>query len=123
MINLNFSTAEELIFWDREAQQVLPVHFFSIFEQWRLSKRVSYLRDTGKHAILDFLNALSDDDVALLENYFDEKINLEKLSYQTVNNMNLPLNESICDKLCLIEGSNYFSLWRDENQLYLSIWK
>ena len=66
MLKLNFSNAEELIFFDTEVQNLLPPTMFSIFEQWRLAKRISYLAPMGKQAVLDFLNMLTDDDLVIM---------------------------------------------------------
>lgn len=124
MIYLNFSNVEELLFMNQEAQNVLPVHHFSIFEQWRLAKRVPFLREIGRQAVFDLLNALNDDDVALLEQYFDEKIVVEKLNYSVAMNYKIPLTESeVCEVLCDVVGFNYFSTWRDDEYLYISLWR
>ena len=121
---LNFSTVEELIFHDRSIQNRLPPHMFSLFEQWRLAQRVPFLRDIGKQALLDFLNGLEDEDIAVLEEYFGEKIFVERLNYSITTNVRIPLNEStLCRELCEIEGFNYFSTWRDEDFLYVSCWR
>lgn len=119
---LNFLNVEDMVFYDTVLQNQLPKHMFSIFEQWRLSKRVPYLREIGKQALLDFLNQLSDSDVKVLETYFDKKIVVEKLNYSIVLNLKIPLNE-ICDELCKIEGFNYSSTFRDDKHLYISFWR
>lgn len=124
MLYLNFSNVEELVFYDTEAQRLLPQHMFSIFEQWRMAKRIPFLREMGKHAILDFLNTLGDDDVAVLEEYFGEKIVVEKLNYSVAMNLKVPLSEArVCEALCGVEGFNYFTTWRDDEYLYISLWR
>lgn len=124
MLYLNFSNVEELVFRDRAAQSHLPVHMFSVFEQWRLAQMVPYLRDMGKQAVLDFLNGLSDEHVAVLEEYFGEKIVVEKLNYSVAVNYKVPLAEvSVCDALCDAEGFGYFSTWRDSDYLYITLWR
>lgn len=121
---LNFSNVEQLIFYDREVQKILPIHMFSLFEQWRLSQRMPFLRQLGKQALLDFLNGLTDEDIAVLEGYFDEKIIVERLNYSIVHNLVVPLNDSsLCKALCEIEGFGYFSTWRDEDFLYMTFWR
>ena len=122
---LNFLNVEELIFYDREVQSKLPTHMFSLFEQWRLAQRVPYLRDIGKQAMLDFLAGLNDEeDVPTLEEYFGEKIIVERLNYHIAESIRVPLNEStICKELCEVEGFNYYSTWRDEDFLYVSFWR
>jgi hypothetical protein len=122
MISLNFSNVEELIFNDRVAQNALPTHYFSLFEQWRLAQQLPSLRQLGKHAVLDFLNQLNEDDIHTLEVYFDRKIMVEKLNYSVVKNLQAPLSE-VCKTLCEVDGFAYFSTWRDNDSLYISFWR
>ena len=124
MIILNFSNVEELIFYDIEVQKLLPPDMFSIFEQWRLAKRVPYLKSIGKQAIFDFLNVLSENDEIVLELYFGEKIHVEKLNYKLSKNLTIPINKSnICEELCKIEEFNYYSTFRDQDNLHITFWK
>lgn len=124
MLNLNFSNVEELVFYDKALQNLLPIHMFSVFEQWRLAKRIPFLKEIGKQAILDFLNNLTEADLHTLEHYFDDKIVIEKLNYSIVLNFKVPLFDSkMCEELCGVEGFNYFSTWRDDEYLYISFWR
>jgi|GEM_PF-1522199 hypothetical protein len=124
MLQINFSNAEDLIFYDTNLQSRLKIEMFSIFEQWRMSKRIPYLSSLGKQAILDFLNTITDEDLAILEEYFGDKIELEKLNYTVVQNFIIPISESeICEYLCRIQGMNYFSTWRDSENLHITFWR
>lgn len=124
MISLNFSNAEELIFYDTAVQNKLPADMFSIFEQWRLAMRIPYLRQMGRQAILDFLNRLTDEDLQTLEAYFGEKIAVERLNYNIVHNLTVPLSEEgVCHELCTANGFSYLSTWRDNDYLYISMWR
>ena len=56
--------------------------------------------------------------------YNPKKIEVEKLNYTVVQNLTIPLSESeICERLCRIEGLNYFNTWRDEENLYITFWR
>ena len=124
MIQLNFSNAEDLIFYDLEAQQVLPIEMYSFFEQWRISKRIPYLKAIGQQAILDFLNVLNDEHIQALETYFKEPIFVERLNYSVAENIKIPLeNSSICQELCKVFDFNYYNTWRDDKFLYVSFWR
>lgn len=124
MIYLNFSTIEKLIFYDKDAQKFLPPHMFGLFEQWRLAKRLPMLKDLGKTALLDVLNSISDDDVNLLEQYFGERIFLEKLNYSLVRDIKISLTDNkICEILCEVEGFNYFTTWRCKDYLHITYWR
>ena len=119
---LNFSNVEEIIFYDKNLQNILPNHMFNYFEQWKLSQRFPYLKKIGKLAVLDFLNNINDNEIEILENYFGERVVVERLNYNISENLKIPL-DNMCDALCKIESFNYFSTWRDEKFLYISFWR
>lgn len=124
MIQLNFSTVEELIFLDEQAQNILPDHMFGIFEQWKLAKRIPALKLLAQQSVLDFLNGLKDEDIDILEEYFQDRILIERLNYNVTLNLKLLINDqSTCEKLCSLEGFNHFSTWRDHEFIYLSLWR
>ena len=124
MINLNFSNVEELIFYDTDIQNLLGNEMFSIFEQWKMSKRIPYLKSIGQQAILDFINTITDDQIEILENYFGKKVFIEKLNYKIVKNLKIPINKKyICEELCKIEGYSYYTTFRDEDYIHLTFWK
>lgn len=121
---INFSNVEELIFFDKKIQSLLPQRMFNIFEQWRLSQRVSFLRDIGKRALLDFLNSLENEDIDVLEEYFNEKIVIEKLNYSIASNYKIPLCKcELCKELCSMEWTGNFNTWRDKDFLYITFWR
>ena len=124
MLDFNFSTIEKLVFYDQEAQKMLPMSYFGLFEQWRISKRLPMLGSIGKQAVLDFLNNLTDSDIEALELYFGDKINVERLNYSVALDLRVPLIDAdICTELCEVVDFNYFSTWRDEEHLYISFWR
>lgn len=124
MLNLNFSNAEKLIFSNSDIHHLFPAYFSSFFEQWKLSKRLPMLKSLGKSAILDFINQLNESHLSILEEYFGERIILEKLYYEAVTNIKVPLSETdVCQRLCNITYHSYYSLWRDEEYLYITFWR
>lgn len=125
MINLNFNNIEELIFYDKNIQSILPAKYYSIFEQWRIAKRIPMLASVGKQAILDLLNTLSSKDIEIMESYFGENLIIERMNYSVSKNIQIPIKDSseICKMLCEVNDFNYFSTWRDENTLYISFWR
>lgn len=121
---LNFSNVEELIFSNAETHRLLPSYFFGYFEQWKLSKRVPMLRSFGKTAVLDFLNQLDEHHIESLSEFFGERIVVEKLNYNIVSNLKIPLSQTeVCDQLCGVIGFSNYSMWRDDMHLYISFWR
>lgn len=125
MLKLNFSNVEELVFYDKEAQKMLPPSYFSTFEQWRIAKRLPMLASIGKQAVLDFLNTLTESDIQSLEVYFQDTLFVEKLNYSITRDLKIPLADSknVCNILCDVIDFNYFSTWRDDEYLYISFWR
>jgi len=121
---INFSNVEELIFQNEDIKQILPSYYWNYFEQWKLGRQLPMLRQIGKAALLDFINHIKEDDVEKLEEYFGERIVVEKLNYGVAVNVKIPISEiDVCEQLCTISGFNYFSTWRDEDFLYISFWR
>lgn len=124
MKRLNFSNVEELIFRNEDVQRLLPSHFSGMFEQWKLGVRFPMLKQLGKTALLDFLSQLEDEHIEVLEEYFCERITVERLNYNIVENLVIPLSETeTCERLNKILGFNNLSMWRDGESLYLSFWR
>ena len=108
MQKLNLQTVENLIFENKDVQKLLPAHMSNYFEQWRMAKQIPVLRQMGKKAMIDFLAQLDDEHVLLLENYFNDRIFVERLNYRSVENYKIPLTEKdICEELCQINSFPY----------------
>jgi hypothetical protein len=123
MLHLNFSNVEELVFFDRNVQRLLPITCL-VSSSSGVWLNAPVLSGMGKQAVLDFLNMLTEDDIAVLEDHFKEKIIVDRLNYSVALNYKVPLSESkICDLLCGVEGFGYFSTWRDDEHLYISFWR
>ncbi len=124
MLKLNLTTAEHLIFENRDVQKILPISMFSYFEQWRVSRQIPALRQIGKRSVLDFLDCLKDEHVALLEDFFKDRIYLEKTNYRIIENYKISLKEiEICEFLNKIKSFPNYSTWRDNDYLYISFWR
>jgi hypothetical protein len=124
MLKINFSNVEEILFANQEVREILPAYFSNYFETWAMAKRLPVLRQIGKQAIYDLLNSLGDNEIASLEEFFGEKINVERLNYSVVRNLTIPIHEvDGCEHLCNIVGNNYYSMWRDNEHLYITFWR
>lgn len=123
MLKIDFNNIEELIFQNEEIQRLFPHYCVNYFQQWKMGKQFPFLQSLVKKSILDFLNEL-EQYVDILENYFQEKIIIEKINYNMVLHTKIPLNNlDLCSSLCKINDFNYFTTWRDEDYLYLSFWR
>ncbi len=120
-MNLNLTNVEELVFYDQRAQRLIP-HHQSFFKQWKLAKMTPALRSLGKRAILDFINALTLDDIKVLETHFGNEITLTKVNYNLVSNYSCLLDDAE-EILSEVEGFVDFTVYRDKDHLYISHWR
>jgi hypothetical protein len=120
-MNLNLSNVERLVFYDQRAQRLIP-HHQSFFNQWKLAQMTPALRPLGKRAVLDFLNALTSDDIKILEIHFDGEITLTRVNYSLVSNQICLLDEAE-GILSQAEGFVDFAVYRDNDCLYISHWR
>lgn len=124
MITLNFHNVEELIFYDRALQKRLPAHYFSLFEQWRLSIQMPMLRELGKKAVLDFLEQVGAEEILVLEEALGDKIEVERLNYRTVAHISVPLSDTkSCTCIAGFADFRQATTWRDDEQLHITFWR
>jgi len=124
MIILNFKNIEKLIFHNDDIRPYLPLKLQEYIYTWKMARKASFLRQTAKKAVFDFLNNLTDENIELISELLGETIRVDKVDYKTVKNIKIPISKSeICESLCEIENYNYFTTWRDSNYIYISFWK
>lgn len=125
MLKLNFLNVEDLIFRDEKTWPLFPPRARTHFDTWKLAKLVPVLRAASRASVLDVLNTIDDDTVARLENYFGSRIEVEKLHYNVVKHLKVPLGEggNVCEMLCGSEGFRNLTTWRDADSLYVSFWR
>jgi len=121
MISINPDNIEELIFYDKNVQKLLP-HHKPLFDQWQLAQQIPGLRSLGKRTVLGLLNALSGEDIEVLEASFKDDIKIEKIDYNIVKNYKFPLDE-IQDRLCEIDQNGYMAISRGKDHVYICLWR
>ncbi|CAE7860279.1 unnamed protein product [Symbiodinium microadriaticum] len=68
---------------------------FSYFEQWKMGKQMPFLKQIGKSAMLDFLNNLNDEHISILEEYFGERVVVERLDYSVATSIEVTMSEKM----------------------------
>ena len=119
MMNINLSNVEEIVFYDKSLQRKLP-EFKHLFDQWMLAIKAPTLRSLGKRSILDFLNNLENEHIAIIEKYLGSEITIDKLDYHIVKNYNFQLEDTDLNGLPTYAD---FAIFRNEDQLYISFWR
>jgi hypothetical protein len=120
MVFLNPNNIEELLFYNKDIRKLLP-KYKHLFDQWSLAQQVPSLRSLGRRSSLELLNSLNEEDLNILEKYFNDGIDLVKLNHHLVKNYKIPLNE-VEESLCELEGLN-ITTYRDADYLYICSWR
>jgi hypothetical protein len=68
-MEINLKNIEEIIFFDKQVQHLLP-EFRHLFDQWVLAYRNSGLKPLAKSSVFELMNNLDDSHIKKLENYF-----------------------------------------------------
>jgi len=121
MISINPDNIEELIFYDKNVQKLLP-RYKNFFDQWQMAQRIPGLQSLGKRTILELLNKLSNEDVEILETLFKDRIKVEKLDYNIVKNYKFSLDE-IQNRICEIDQNGYMAISRGKDHVYICLWR
>jgi hypothetical protein len=120
-MHLDITNVEELIFYNPNIFKYLP-DYSNYLNQWKLAK-MAHLKSLEKQTLLDFLNNLTDQALIILEEYFGCKINLTKIDYSLVSNFSCKITNSIDDLLKNVVNFVDFTIYRNQDNLYISFLK
>ena len=101
---INLHNVEKLIFEDSELRKKLTSHK-DLLHTWALSKQSPDFKAMGQKAILNFLNLITDQEIKIISEYFNEVVSVEKM-----------LNTETIIK-------EAFFVYREGEQFYLSTWR
>ena len=90
-MKIGIQNIEELIFKNSYIWKKMP-DLIDLRNQWSLSQISPSLRQTGKKALLDFLQKA---DEKVLSEYFGEKITIDRLDYNSIKNIEFNTNEDV----------------------------
>jgi len=121
MLTLNLQNIEELVFYDKALQQVLP-EFYNTFQTWNLGKRLSALRHLCQKAVFEFMDGLTEDHIRKLEEYFKTEVKIVKTDSHLIKNVEFSLDCAQCELNEFQRYENWF-IWRDADKLYVSTWR
>ena len=120
-MELNLKNIEDLIFFDRKVQDLLP-EFRHLFAQWTLSNRVPGLKNLSVKTAIEVLNTLEAEHVRRLEEYFGTTILLDKMDVALVKHHEGDL-DFFDTELCRFAGFKEFSVYRDAGKAYITYWR
>lgn len=119
---ITFQNVEKLVFMDSELKKLLP-NFKTAFNNWALAQKESGLRPLAQKMLLDFVNEISQTDISILSDYFHEEVKVEKIDANVVNNMEISIYdaESYLNSQTILKEA--LLAYREDEQLYISMWR
>jgi hypothetical protein len=122
-IVIAYQNIEQLIFYNKEVQKKLP-EFLSIFNTWHLAIRHPSLRVTSQKMLIELLSKLNDNHIQILSEHFKEEVKVDKVDIGVVDNFTISLEEAedFLNKMPAVLKESHF-IYRDENNLYISMWR
>lgn len=114
---INLQNIENFLFFDKKIKNLFP-EFRDIFNQYAFGKSTG-LEDLSKRTIIDFMNLLEPQHLIKLEEYFKEKISLDKIDYRIVKNMEF----SLLEENISLNGYKEIALFRNKDKLKVTLWK
>ena len=91
-IRIGPHNAEETLFLDSRAWQAMP-DMRRFRDQWAISRMRPELRQTGRRAILDFLDAAGPDQERVLSEYFGKDVTIDRVNHNAVRNETFGLDD------------------------------
>lgn len=119
-MKLNLQNIEDILFMDKKIQRLFP-EFRHYFDQWMISKRVPGMQTLGKKTLMDMLNSLDVEHLNKLEEYFNDKIILEKIDYHIVKNKVFTLDNM--PEWCEFNDYIDFCITRNKEDAKITFWR
>lgn len=121
MLTLNFQNVEELIFYDKNAQKLMP-EFKNLFDSWAITKQSPSLRTLGIKIISDFLDSLKQIHIVALSEYFGNDVKIDKMDYSIVKNYDWELEQAEIELNKITTFSNLL-IYREDKHIFVSFWR
>lgn len=121
MLKINLNNVEKLLFYNKQAQTLLPEHVF-LFDQWKLSRMLPGMRQMSKRSMLQLLDSITTDQIERLSEHFGMPVTIDTIDHQLVKNLNIYIDEA--EKV--LNESEVFeelSISRNGNNIYISSWR
>ena len=117
---ISYKNIENLIFYDKKVQQILP-EMSSIFCKWTLGIRTG-INSMVKDALLEFLNTITTEQIEKLSQYLKSPIIIQKTESHIVKNIQSNITNLECNLNDISEEWNIVAT-RSDDLIYISCWR
>jgi hypothetical protein len=119
-MEINLKNIEELIFFDKKLQDLLP-EYRHIFDQWQIGQRVPGMKSLGQRSVFELLNSLGKKEISVLQNYFNDIIVLNRINNKIVDHYQSFFDDQ--NDLCQFFDYKDFCLTMDKDKFNITFWR
>jgi hypothetical protein len=119
-MEINIQNIEEQIFYDKKIRNILP-DFKNLFDQWTISQTIPGMKFLALKSALELLNSLNENHIQILEEYFSDKILIDRLDHRTIANLSCTVDE--INDLCKFSAFKEFCVYRNKDKVSLTFWR
>jgi hypothetical protein len=119
-MEINLKNIEELIFFDKKIQDLLP-EFRHYFDQWQLGQRIPGMKTLGQRSVFELLNSLNETQIKKLEEYFSEEILVDKINHRLTDCYSWQTDEP--NELCKFTGYKDFCIHKSKDKIQATFWR
>lgn len=120
-MRVNIENVEELVFQDEKIWVEMP-DLIHLRDQWRISRISPMLRAMGRKSLLEFLRKAKEKHENILSEYFKKNVTIDKIDRHLVKNLTFSVNDHDVN-FSSYEGFAGYSLYRDDDNVYITFWR
>jgi hypothetical protein len=119
-ITLSLKNIESVLFRNEKLAQQFP-EFKHYFDQWKLSKQYSFLKNVGVQAIIDLMNNLTETHLEKIEDFYKVKFKALKIKNKLIYNYEFDV-DSIVDNLDELPLVTNLCICRNKEKIFVTSW-
>ena len=118
MILISLKNVEDLIFKNKRVRDQLP-EYDDLFKLWDLAVRQSAMKSLGQNAVIQLLNRINPAEMSLI---LGEEVGIQRMNANIIKNISSSIDEIEKD-LNSTSGFDNIMLYREGNNIYVSLWR
>lgn len=120
-MQINLGNIEKIIFQNSAVFSCLP-ELKPFLGQWKMSQTIPGMKDFGKRAVLNLMNALDDNMLSRIGDCIGEELSILRTSDKLVDNISCDIDH-IEDSICSYDWFTDLCVHRDGEKVEITFWR
>lgn len=118
MIKLSLKNVESILFNNSKLMAMFP-EFNHYFDQWKLAKHHSFLKNLGIQAMIDLINNLNYTHLEKIEEFYNSKFEIVKIANKLIDNYEFDL-VNLINEIDQIPINCSISVYRNKEKIFIT---